>query len=170
MKKNKIILTGPESSGKTTLAEELAQYFRVPLAYEYARGYLEKNGADYAYDEVKVMLDGQLSLERRMEEESNDFIICDTDLLTYLVWYNFKFGITQQWILDQLSTYEDRVYLLCYPESKWEEDPVREHPEDRMTLYQMYEDALSDLNLTYHIMQGDPEFRKNEAISIVQQL
>jgi nicotinamide riboside kinase len=143
----KIIITGPESSGKTTLSEQISQYFKVSKNLEYARVYLSKLNRQYNKDDLLHIAKQQLYSE-------NNCKILDTDLITIKIWSEYKYGECHQWIKDQISKQkdEDRIYLLCKPDIKWEKDDLREHPFSRNEIYQLYEEELNTLNHRYEII------------------
>lgn len=164
-----IILTGPESSGKTTLAESLSSYFQVPFVKEYAREYLEEFGPDYTFEEVLKMLEGQEQLENNAFDLGADFIICDTDVLTYKIWISYKYGMATTHVDQILKEKKACFYLLCSPDIPWVDDPLREHPKQRWELFDQYKEALEDLGLPYQILEGSHAYRMNVAKESIQQ-
>jgi nicotinamide riboside kinase len=119
----KIILTGPESSGKTTLARQLAAHFNAPLVEEYVREFFEKKGTpdtsgeapQYKEADLKKIAIGQIKAENKalilvnqkvisnQKNEKDAFIICDTDVLTIKIWSEEKYGRCDEWIIEQIS-------------------------------------------------------------------
>ena len=149
-KMHKIIITGPESSGKTTLCEALSQHFNIPFSKEYARKYLYSLNRDYNQSDLLKIAKGQL------QGEANKQLI-DTDLITIKIWSNYKYGHCDNWILEQIKkqTIEKRFYLLCKPDIKWEADPLRENPINRMDLFELYKKELKILRHDYYIIKGN---------------
>lgn len=150
----KIVVTGPESSGKTTLAKQLAATLEVPWVPEYARMYLENLNRPYERQDLKIIAEGQQALEAGVLELKPPLIICDTDLLTIKIWSEVKYGAVDQAIhTDWLG---DRVtgYLLCSPDIPWEEDPQREAPEDRVALFALYQQALTNAGKPFEVISG----------------
>lgn len=146
----KIIITGPECSGKTTLCEILANHFKIPFSKEYARKYLNSLDRNYIQkDLVKIA-------KKQLQSEKNQKIL-DTDLITIKIWSNYKYGECDDWILQQIQKqkFEERFYLLCKPDIKWEKDPLREHPKNRMELFQLYKKELENLNHKYYILEKE---------------
>tara|TARA_B100000683_G_scaffold89236_1_gene88036 strand:+ start:24816 stop:25313 length:498 start_codon:yes stop_codon:yes gene_type:complete len=146
---DKIIITGPESSGKTTLCNDLAYHFKLSQSKEYARLYLKKKGKDYTQEDLLIIAKGQLNLEKVN-------ILLDTDLITIKIWSKYKFGNCNTWILDKIEEQknENRFYLLCKPDIPWESDPLRENPNDRMELFEIYKMELENLGHKYYIVEG----------------
>jgi HTH-type transcriptional regulator, transcriptional repressor of NAD biosynthesis genes len=180
----KIILTGPESCGKTTLARQLATHFNVPLVEEYVRDFFEKKGTpevsgqapQYQEADLKDIAIGQIKaeneaesafskqLKRKNQEEVNQFLICDTDVLTIKIWAEEKYGRCDELILGSLQGFLrletsnfklQTLYLLCSPEGiEWEADPLRENPNDRERLFTVYERNLIFYQKSYFILRG----------------
>lgn len=146
-----LILTGPESSGKSTLALQLAEALGINWISEYSRTYLDKQNAKYEYDDLVKM-----AIEARdiINECKETRIIMDTDILTYKIWSEVKYKKTHPWIDEHLTSETDKLYLLCYPDLEWSPDPLRESPHDRLSLFTTYEELLMKLKLKYFIICG----------------
>ena len=129
----KIIVTGPESSGKTTLAKALSKYFKIPSSKEYAREYLKNFTKDYMQEDLLKIAKGQLASEQNTT-------LLDTDLITIKIWSNYKYGNCNKWILNQIRKQksEKRFYLLCKPDIEWKADPLRENPKNRVELFKLH--------------------------------
>jgi nicotinamide riboside kinase len=180
----KIILTGPESCGKTTLARQLAEHFDVPLVEEYVREYFEKKQTtQYQEADLKEIAIGQITAEKKAESalfkqlkhkkraNKPPFFICDTDVLTIKIWSEEKYGHCDKWIIEQvqipdISTLQtsnpqlQTLYLLCSPEGiAWEADSLRENPNDRERLFEVYEKELIFYKKNYKILRGGIEER-----------
>lgn len=139
----KIALTGPECSGKTTLAIRLAKELKGVLLPEFARQFLsQRNG--YSFEDLDAIATGQKQLELKAAEMGHPIIICDTDILVVKIWSEVKFGKVSPVVehLYQTTTYD--LTFLCKPIFDWEYDSLREAPDpvERMRLYSLYFDAL----------------------------
>ena len=145
----KIIITGPESSGKTTLCKALSKHFNLPSQKEYARKYLDELERDYKKNDLMEIAKGQLKSEQNTQ-------LLDTDLITIKIWSNYKYGSCDKWILDQLEKQksENRYYLLCKPDIPWESDQQRENPNDREEIFEIYKKELGALGPDYFIVEG----------------
>lgn len=163
---NRVVITGPESSGKTTLSNLLAEEYEANIVSEFAREYLQKLGRDYVFDDVIKMAKEQLYLE---EEVEGELAILDTDLTVFYVWIKEKYNKEIDWINKHLSAAQNKIYLLCDIDIPWEEDDLREHPniEDRKRLFAEYQKLLDYYNLTYHIISGDIDARLKKAKEII---
>ena len=156
----KIIVIGPESSGKTTLCNELSKHFNLPFSKEYAREYLEKLNSNYTQDDLLKIAKGQLQTENGLQ-------LLDTDLITLKIWSEYKYGSCDNWILTQIEKQktENRFYLLCSPDIPWQADKQRENPNDREELFKIYKQELDDLEHTYFIVDGKNRM-KNSILKI----
>ena len=145
----KIIVTGPESSGKTTLCKALSTHFEIPFTEEYAREYLNNLERDYAQSHLLEIAKGQLLSEHNAQ-------ILDTDLITIKIWSEYKYGNCNQWIIEQIEKQktEKRFYLLCKADIPWEGDPQRENSNDRVELFELYKQELDNLGHDYFIVKG----------------
>ena len=152
----KIIVTGPESCGKTTLSQALSNHFRIPFSKEYAREYLQELGRDYSQEDLITIAKKQLEFEQ-------DIQLLDTDLITIKIWSNYKYGSCDKWILEQIETQksEKRFYLLCSPDIPWQADKQRENPNNREELFEIYKQELDDLEYNYFIVKGEERIQKS---------
>jgi nicotinamide riboside kinase len=158
-----ICLTGPESSGKTTLAQTLAERFDVPLVAEAARAYLEEKGS-YGPDDLLEIARLQIAAERRARAEHRGLLICDTDLLVIGIWYREKYATLPEFLTEQLSKRSARGYLLLEPDLPWTPDPQRENPTDRWRLYDRYLAELDASRFPYRIVGGPGHSREETAL------
>ena len=139
----KIALTGPECSGKTTLATRLAKDLKAVMLPEFARHFLSHRKG-YTFEDLETIATGQRQLELEAAQKGHNLLICDTDILVVKIWSEVKFGKVSPVVehLYQTTTYD--LTFLCKPIYAWEFDPLREapDPEERMRLYSLYFDAL----------------------------
>jgi nicotinamide riboside kinase len=162
----KIVITGPESSGKTTLASLLAKEYDTNLVGEYAREYLEKLERPYELDDVVIMAKEQLSLE---QNATSELTILDTDLTVFAIWIKEKYKQEIDWIEEHLKNSKNKIYFLCDTDVEWEEDNLREHPSlaDRKKLFENYKNLLEKYQLSYHIISGDLHARLKKCREII---
>lgn len=165
----KIVVIGPESTGKSTLSEALAKELNTVWVREYAREYLEQLGRPYEEDDLIAIAKGQLDLEDEQEQQANKFLICDTDLQVVKVWSNAKYGRCDKQILEQIAEREYDMYLLTYIDTTWEDDPLREHPapEERMYFYNLYRDIVQNAGIPWVDVRGSHQERLTKAMDAV---
>ena len=167
----KIVITGPESTGKTTLSKKLSEYYDVPLVEEFAVKYLTKTGGKYTYRDLLKIAKGQIEIENRVLQNSDSgLLISDTDLITIKIWSKVKYGKISRWIMQTIRNRHYDHYLLCYPDIPWEYDPFRENPDDRDWLFGLYEKELKKYGKKYTIIKGSKEIRFKTAIGIIENI
>ncbi len=156
-----IIITGPESSGKTTLVNWLHNQFSLYLVEEYARIYLGAHTATYTFEDLKHIAAHQLA---RMKAGTNQdlMVLSDTGPLVLKIWAEEKFGKQIPAVEHYLASDRASFYLLCAPDMPWELDPLREHPTDRQRLFDLYEQYLKASSLPYVVLKGNMENRQQQ--------
>ena len=164
----RIVLTGPESAGKTQLAAQLARAFRTLWTPEIAREYLGEHGPDYGPEDVVQM--GRLQAERAEELAAScpEVVVEDTDVLTHRIWFREKYGQPHP-ELEAMPLMGD-LYLLCAPDLAWTNDPLREHPKesDRQLHFTMYKSELESNKKTYAVVSGQGSARKMNALRTLE--
>lgn len=180
----KIVIIGPESTGKSTLCLELARHFDSNWCPEYAREYLLNNGIVYEYDDLLTIAKGQLALEDEVTEklETNSLpllengghlpLFIDTDMYVLKVWSEFVFGKCHPFILDQIVKRNYDLYLLCDTDIPWIKDELREYPDGdtRKKLFRIYRDILSNQSVPWIEIRGSYENRLARAVAAVEKL
>lgn len=171
----KIVLFGPESTGKTTLAKQLAQYFKTQWVPEYMRTYLQKK-----WDETKTSISkddllpiaiGQMNDENKYAAQANHYLFCDTNLLELKVYCQYYYeGYCPDPILIASLENQYDYYLLTDIDLPWEADDLRDRPYDRSTLFRKFEAALQQQDVPYSIVSGNAQDRLETAIAIVKGL
>ena len=159
----KIIVTGPEMSGKTTLCKALSEHYNLPFTKEFAREYLTDLGKNYLQEDLLEIAKGQLENEQLITN-NQQISLHDTDLITLKIWSDYKYGNCNNWILEQIEKQkvENRFYLLCKPDLKWDYDTLRENPTNRNELLEIYKQELENLGHKFLIIKG--EDRNEQAI------
>jgi NadR type nicotinamide-nucleotide adenylyltransferase len=161
----KIAIIGPESTGKTELAQQLADYFKSPWVPEYAREYVENLIVTYTYEDVCNIALKQIEEEKFYENISTNeqFVFFDTDLIITKVWFEYRFGKIPEFLAERLKTNFFDLYLLCTPDLPWEADPVREHGDDRDYFFEWYKREVEQTGKPFVIVNGIGNERFNNA-------
>lgn len=163
----KIVIIGPESTGKSTLAMQLAQHYYTEWVEEYARSYLLENGTSYSYDDLLTIAKRQLMLEEEVTNNSaSNLLFIDTDMYVMKVWCEFVFFNCHTWILNQVVEKKYDLYLLCNIDLPWVKDELREYPDlkNRQLLYHMYKDIMVNQSVPWIDIRGNNSQRLNKAI------
>ena len=161
---------GPESTGKTTMCNQLALRFEGTVVPEFAREYLTSKGGNYQQKDLITIAEDQLTLENQAISDGHELIFCDTDLLVVKVWHEFKYGESSNEIDSLLSKQQSRKYLLTYPDLDWESDPLRENPNDLFEIFTYYENKLLEMGADYRIVRGIGDERLKSAIEAINQM
>jgi len=169
----KIVVIGPESTGKSTLSEQLAAKFNTEWVPEFARQYLLAIERPYNYDDLLIIARGQLEDEDRLAASvSKPVIIIDTDMYVMKVWCEFVFGKCHSFILDEIVKRKYDAYLLCNTDLPWVADELREYPdlESRERLYHMYKELMINQKTPWFDIRGNYEERLrkgDEAVKLI---
>ena len=159
-----IVITGPESSGKTTLTKALAKALNIGYTEEYSREYLNSNST-YKQEDLLKIAQGQLQKEKA---NHNPIAIHDTDLITIKIWSEYKYNQCNPWIIEQIEQQKskNRLYLLCKPDIPWEADPLRENPSNRAELFEIFLSEIQNTKHPHFIIEGEKRLEK--ALLIIQ--
>lgn len=167
----KIAILGPESTGKSTLAAQLAEHFRTSYIPEYAREYLKDFEKPYKINDVVDIALGQQKLIDEAKANKPQMLISDTEMIVNKIWCKFVFADVPAIISALASKQDFDLYLLCDIDLEWTYDPLREAPDinDRMTIFEMYKEELTLLNVNYRIISGQGQQRLQNAINAIKQ-
>lgn len=181
----KIVILGPESTGKSTLSKLLAQHYKTLYCPEYAREYLLQHGKDYTYEDLLTIAKGQVAAEDaytqqvqklaangEVSDTHQPLLFVDTDMHVMKVWCEFVFGKCHHYILDQMAIRKSDFYLLCNTDLPWEKDELREYPDlvTREQLFTIYKNLLQQQNVPWIEISGDYSQRMESAIEAVDKL
>lgn len=168
-KPERILILGPESTGKSTLAEDLAAHFGEPWVPEFAREYLEKLNRAYEFEDLSEIAKGQIELEDELAQKAKKFLFVDTDLRVIKVWSEHKFDTVSGWILEEINR---RIYskiLITDVDLPWEADPLREHPDlgMRQCFLDKYLDLASKSGFPFQLISGERTIRLETSINFI---
>lgn len=171
----KVVLFGPESTGKTTLSGQLARYYNTVWTPEFARKYLQdKWNNERKICEQKDIIpiaEGQIKLENDLALKADKVLICDTDLLETKVYSEEYYGGFVEDELDEAAIKNEYdIYFLTYIDTPWEADDLRDRPEQRLQMFTAFENTLKKYNRPYVLLKGDKETRLKKAIEVIDEL
>lgn len=193
MQLKKIVVIGPESTGKSSLCAQLAAHYKTAWVKEYAREYLLANGTNYSFENLLDVARGQVNQEEREilqfevianQITFNDYknkaaaeiktvpLFIDTDMQVLRVWCEFVFGKCHHWILNQIVERSYDLYLLCNIDLAWVKDELREYPDltTREKLYHHYKDTMVNQDTPWIDISGSYDERLAKAIVAVDAL
>lgn len=163
----KIALIGPESTGKSSLAKRLSEFFKTSWVPEFARGYISSLDRKYTLEDIEYCAKEQLVIEEREEKKANRFLFCDTELIIARVWCEDVFKTVPGWMEEKIQTHRYDLFLLTDFDIPFRQDDVRENPHRRKFFFEWYRRELDRRNFPYEIISGDGEQRFSNALSAV---
>jgi len=166
----RVSITGPESTGKTWLAQKLAAHYQTVAVPEYALEYLSKHGAQYQPEDIVEIAKGQLALEDFYAKKTSRILFCDTDLIVCRIWSQVVFNHVPAWIEEMIVKNRYDLYLLCMPDIAWQPGPFRENPDNREYLFRLYEQELRERGFRYAVVTGTGDQRLKNAVNFVEEL
>jgi len=182
----RIAVTGPESTGKSWLAEKLAAHFHAEWVPEYAREYLDNAATDderlreanpqnnstrnYSLSDIEKIAIRQMELIEKKAENAHGILIADTEMLVCSIWAEYVFGEIPESISALTKNQHFDLYLLCNTDIPWEADSLREHPNERAVLFAKYESALIQKGWPYVIISGLHNERLNNAVQAIEKI
>lgn len=166
----KIIVTGPESTGKTALSETLTLKLNAALIPEYARSYVENLKRPYTYQDLEKIARYQIQQEKKWTETCDrGILLMDTWLIITKVWFEVVYGIFPDWIEEYISSDEIDLFLVCRPDLPWIADPVRENGGAmRQILFDRYCNEIELHGFSYEIVEGYEEIRVQNALELLK--
>ncbi len=158
----RIAFTGPECSGKSTLAQWLSNELNFSLVPEFARRYLADN-QPYVREDLHAIAMSQFT-----QNHEHNQCVCDTEMTVMRIWEQVKYGEISTYI-EELTSFETySILFLCKPDFPWEDDPLREHPEARNELFELYIKDLNNRQVPYHTLSGALSARKSEILRLIR--
>lgn len=166
-----IVITGAESTGKSTLTESLANYFNVPFIKEFAREYIEKLNRPYNYQDVVFIAEKQVEQLNKLKYSAEPFVFVDTWLIITKIWLEVVFNKTPGWLDKEIRSSKIELFLVCDIDLPWISDPVRENGgEKRQMLQNKYIQNIKKYNFTHKIVSGKNQVRLTNALHYINQI
>ena len=166
-----VVVTGSECTGKTTLANELAEHFAAPCSTEYVRDYLDRKGMLLDASDVESIANGQVKVEDAAIAAATGLVIKDTDLVSTVVYSRHYYAGCPAWVDDAARERLGNLYLLLHPDVPWIADGMqRDRPEQRACLHERFRDTLAGFNARVVEIAGDWDVRRTQAIATVTPL
>jgi NadR type nicotinamide-nucleotide adenylyltransferase len=165
----RVCVFGPESTGKSTLARQLAEHYETALVPEYARVLLEAQDGRVTADDIPRIARGQIASENALARNANRLLICDTDVLTTTIWSDVLFGECPEWVREEAERRTYDLYLLTDVDVPWVGDPVRYLPDERASFFARCERELQSRGRRYARISGPWEQRFEQARAAVDE-
>lgn len=153
----KIAFTGPESSGKTTLSSWLSTKINGIYCEEFARTFLSDK-VSYAQKDLVEITKGQIEIWKNANPTKH--VIADTELIVIEIWSRWKFKNCDEYITTEIAKQDFDIYFLCQPDIPWTYDPLRESPNDRTELFEIYLSTLRKYNVNFIVVNGSLKNRQ----------
>lgn len=167
----RVVVTGSESTGKTTLARDLAEHFGTIWVPEYARGYCDERGPNLTFDDVEPIARGQIDeCDTAIAGARRDLIVLDTDLLSTAIYSRHYYGECPAWIDAAVRDRRGDLYLLCDIDVPWTPDAVRDRPRQRAEVQALFREGLEALGAHVVDVRGTWEERFPIAVGAVERL
>lgn len=171
----KVVLFGPESTGKTTLSKQLAAHYKTQWVPEYMRAYLEEKWNSkkelIQKEDLIPIAKGQLNLQKEAAQRADNLLICDTNLLELKVYSEYYYdGYCPKFIKTEATKNNYSIYLLTYIDIPWEPDILRDRPNNREEMFHLFETELIKQNFPYKVLKGNEKERFNSAVEVIDKL
>ena len=166
----RVVLTGSESTGKTTLASLLAAHYGAELVPEFVRGYAEKKQGPIGFADHGPIARGQMVLEDEHIARASRLVVQDTDLLSTVVYCDHYFGACPEWIREAALQRRPRLYLLCEADIPWIHDGVRDRGDRREEMQALFLDAVRRSGSPWVDIRGERAERVVAATDAIDRL
>lgn len=166
----RVVLTGSESTGKSTLAEELARHYGAPLVPEFVRGFAESRGGVIEFADHGPIARGQMALEDEYIAKGGELLVQDTDLLSTVVYCRHYFGRCPPWIEEAAAVRRPDLYLLCEIDVPWIADGVRDRGDRREEMQALFRDEVRASGVRAVSMEGGEATRLAAAVAAIEGL
>ena len=164
-----IVVTGPESTGKTMISEFLSRHLECPWVPEYAREYIGKLNRPYTYIDLEYIMDMQIRQKIEMEKAGTSFLVLDTWLILTKVWFFEVFKQYPVQLDEEISKHKIDLFVICKPDMPWIPDPLRENGGARRDyLMNRYVEEIKSTCMDYIIIGGSGDDRYHNALQVVK--
>jgi len=153
----KIVITGPESTGKTTMAKRLSNYLKEPFVPEFARYFIPTLKEPYTASNLVDMARGQLFWHQLYKSNASKVLLCDTGVEAIDIWFQYRFGSIDPQIRALFTADEDCFYFVCKPDIPWVDDPLRETPHQRPQIFDSFISLFNQFEKKYLVVEGSNE-------------
>lgn len=166
-----IVITGAESTGKSTLTETLSTHFNVPFIPEIAREYVENLQRKYIYEDVAIIARKQIEQLNQLKNSNSPYVFVDTWLIVSKIWFDLVFKKEPDWLQAEIEKTKIDLFLVCDIDLPWIADPVRENGgAKRKMLHQKYIETISGYNFQYKVVSGKNKTRNENALQFLNEL
>jgi NadR type nicotinamide-nucleotide adenylyltransferase len=166
----RVVLTGSESTGKSTLAQTLAEHYDAPLVPEFVRGFAERKNGPIEFGDHGPIARGQMALEDEHMARASRLVVQDTDLLSTVVYCEHYFGACPEWVRDAAAARRPDLYLLMEIDVPWIADGVRDRGERREELQQLFRNAVAASETAVAVVRGSWGERLQRAVDSIDEL
>ena len=166
----RVVLTGSESTGKTTLTADLARHYDAVWVPEYARGYAAWKGAPLDAGDVEPIALGQIAVQDAALQRASRLLLLDTDLVSTAVYAGHYYGRCPDWVTQAVLVRRADLYLLCDIDIPWAADPQRDRPHEREQLQALFDEALRSRNFPVVRIRGNWRERFDAARTAIDAL
>lgn len=166
----RVVLTGSESTGKSTLAARLAEHYRAELVPEFVREYAARRGGAIEFSDHGPIARGQMALEDEHIARATRLVVQDTDLLSTVVYCDHYFGMCPEWIREAAAARRPDLYLLMDIDLPWIADGVRDRGHLREEMQQLFHDAVFATRVPVSVIRGVGDDRFQRAVDAVDEL
>jgi nicotinamide riboside kinase len=154
----KVVILGPESTGKSSLCQSLAHHFNCLWVPEIAREYLKDIQLDYTYEDIlniaKLQYQTEQEYQKRALKHNHNYLFVDTEWITIKIWLEFYNYPVPNWLIDGIINHDYDLFLLSDIDILWQPDPLRQNKNDRSALFKRFEEALLQFNKNFSIING----------------
>ncbi|HMV44208.1 MAG TPA: AAA family ATPase, partial [Leptospiraceae bacterium] len=166
----RIVIYGPESTGKTTLARTLAEYYKTEWVPEFAREYLENKNSPVELSDIPIIAEGQIRTEDELAKKANRILICDTDILVTKVYSEHYYNTCPEWIKEGAYNRKYALHLLTNNDIPWVADILRDRGDRREEMFELFKTELEKANKSYKLISGNYKERFDTAVQIIDEL